>query len=641
MLTSIREKTSGIIAWTIIILVCITFAIWGISYYLTTGQSEQVVAKVDGIKITKKEYDKLYSNIEQQARMQLGANFAQTPQLIAAMKKQTMDELINSIVLAKGARSGGFYISNLQLDSTIRNLPAFQENDQFSEQRFQQVMYSMGYTLDKFLADMQNRMLIAQVQQIIAGTSVALPYEVHNAVSLISEKRNFAFTKINANQFTKKVNISDESANNYYQQHQKDFMAPHRVAISYIKLSTIDLAKNIKLTNKQLQDYYENNITAYRSSPKWHVAKILIQLAPNADEAKTKSAKEKIDMIYQKLKQGADFAELAKTYSTDVASKNKGGDLGWFGEDNVFGPSFTQTLEGLQKVGDYSKPIRTKYGFSIVKLLAMKPSVTIPFAKVKDDIAKTLTDSKVQKEFADMSDRLASLTYTNSDSLSPAAKALNLTIEKTGLFSQKGGTDGITKNPKVVAAAFSDDVLKQNYNSNTIQIDPNSIIVLRIIENKPAAVKPFAEVKADIVKVLQDKAIAKLTSEKGENLLQQLLTSNNKANIVQKAGLKWQVETNIGRVNDKIDPMIINKVFQLKMDDKNNLAGFSDDKGNYFIIDLQEIIPGSLDKNEVTAKAYRQEIERDNANLDYELYVRGLKDKSSIKIYQEVLNNNG
>ncbi len=485
MLQNIRERMQGIIAWIIVLLICVTFALWGINYYLQSGQDNSVAATVDGVKITKQQVGQLYQRLLHQQQVQLGAKWVPSVANQKALEEAALNQLIESVVLTKGAQANGFRISQAQVSAVIENMPQFQQNDQFSQVRFKQFLYALGYTAQNLYQELMNSMMIQQVQLTIVHSEFALPDEVAKNIALVAEKRDFSYVVIPAAKYMNKIQISDQQLQAYYQQHKTEFKSPEEVSVDYLELST----------------------------------------------------------------------------------------------------------------------------------------KTMP---------KKLTKQELQKQFADKSDRLADLTYTNSDNLGVASKALGLAIKSTALFSRKGGDNPLTKNPKIIAAAFSDDVLKQGYNSNSIQIDDNTIVVLRIKQHKPAGLRAFAEVKDKIKTRLSSQLAAQETAKVGNALIAKL-SANQDQKALMAQGLKWHVEKNIGRISDNLNSDILLHAFQIRTA-QAPLDGFNLANGDFVIVKLNAIQAGVLaNDSKETRQAYALEIQRSLGQLAYGLYVEGLMNNSKIK----------
>ncbi|MCW5588670.1 MAG: SurA N-terminal domain-containing protein [Legionellales bacterium] len=623
MLQSIQKRAQGVILWIIVILICVTFAMWGVHNYLTTAPGQEIAAKVNGITITTQQVTDLFNRLQRQQQIQLGANYNPTPESTKALRELALDNLIDGTLLFENAKQHGLRISQNQLVGMIQNIPAFQVNQSFSNERFAELVRNMGFTPQQYLDQLQKGLLIEQMRSMFLAPVFSLPYQVQQAISLVTEKRDFSYKIIPAKQFASQVKIDEKQLQDYYQQHKNTFKVPEQVSINYIELSLPEVMKTINVSDKQLKEYYDNNLDNYTTPPRWKIAQILLRVPTQATAQERQAINEKAQQIYQQVEKGANFAKLAKQYSEDRVSAKQGGDLGWIDNHTKLPPSFLTVVRQLNKAGQVSKPTPTEYGISIIKLQAYEPQKIASYPSIYSQLKQDYLQQQAQQHFANLNEQLANLSYANSDSLKPAAKALGLTIQTSGLFSRDGGKDDFTKNPKVISAAFSNDVLTQHYNSDPLELSNNHVIVLRIAKHLPARIQAFAEVKDKIKELLVQKHMQELAQQQG----QQLLDTLKKQNIANTKG--WKSVKAITRIANQLQPEIVAHAFQLRQE--TPWQGFSLRNGDYVLIHLSAIHPGNLDPKTANAiAAYQLELERTMGGLDYELYVLGLKKHAKI-----------
>lgn len=415
MLQTLHNKIQGWFAGTIMGLIAIAFALWGIQNYLGRGGNSNAIAKVNGKIITEQQLNSIYERMRQSLQGHSNSALALNQAAQAQLKQKALQQLITTQVLSDAALKQGYLISPAQMDDVIMQLSPFQVNGQFSPERFQQVLNALGYSQDQFVADLGRTLLVNQMQTGILASSLALPNESQKALALIDQKRDISFAIIPAEKFLNNVEISSNDINHYYQQHQDDFKTPEKVSIEYIELLADQLGQNIHFDSRELQQNYQDNISSY-----------------------------------------------------------------------------------------------TKNG---------KP---LSFAQAKGEIEKSLKQQKLQQLFSDQNQKLSDLTYTNSNTLEPAAKALGLKIQSTDFFTRDGSKSGTTANSQVIAAAFSEDVLKNGNNSNLISIKDGTVIVLRMKNYQPMAVRPLAEVKKQIEQQLRKQAAQNAAYGFGEEILTEL-----------------------------------------------------------------------------------------------------------------------
>ncbi len=196
------------------------------------------------------------------------------------------------------------------------------------------------------------------------------------------------------NDILKKYNITESQLASYLQSQGetlKEFQERLRNSIAQQlrdKALQQKVVGEINPTDDQLKAYFEKNISKYKTPEEIRASHILV------------SDKATAEKILAQLKNGADFAELAKKYSQDPSSRDKGGDLGWFSRGKMV-PEFEKAAFALKKVGDISGIVKTSYGYHIIKLTGRKPAHTPTLDEVKDQVREDYIKDETNKRFSD------------------------------------------------------------------------------------------------------------------------------------------------------------------------------------------------------------------------------------------------
>ena len=629
MLQKIHQHTRGWLAGIIITLVAITFVFWGISNY-QHGQVDTTLVEVNGESITLPEFKSAYEQMRQQVFARMGKDFQFTEKFDKQFKKQVLDNVIGEKVLAQAASSMGFYVPMSQAEQVLTQIPAFQENGAFSRQRFLQVLMNLSLSERQFLEKLRTDLLIDQVRSGIINSAFVLPNEVNDVIKLTQQTRNIRYLLITRDRFAKEITISDNDIKKYYQAHQEEFKTPEKISVEYLELSLPQLQQNIQLNEQQLSDFYKAHQSNFKTPGEWQVAHILVKVPSDATVKQVQAAKEKSAKITSELSKGADFSTLAKKYSEDVLTANKGGELPWI-KTGTLDPQFENAMMVLKK-GEISKPVKTKYGFDIIKLLDQKPSQQISFKDAKQRIEGLLKQQQAQQQFAEASEQLANLTYSNPDSLKIASTTLKLPIQETGLFTREVGKEGILANQKVVNTAFSDDVLLQGNNSEVIQLDNLTLLVIRVKKHEPSALMAIDKVQDKIRGILQGQQEQVKASELGEKL-QKVLQSGKNADLPEKQyNLTWTTANALNRNQNNFDPAIVSAAFALpQLSNIPSVKLVPAEKG-YAIVSLERVVPADLKTvTDEQRKGYQQQLQRAMGESSYDLYAKSLMQRAKIK----------
>lgn len=621
MLQGLRDKAQGWISWTIILVICFIFALWGIEHYLTGNNSNEYAAKVNGVAITKAQLNSEYERIKRQRQMQ--SNLATSQEDANRLKQQVLQQLVTAQTLLQAAKQNGFRVTQSQIDGALSSIPAFSENNSFSAQKFNQILQNVGYSPSEFIGLLTGDILINQAQIGITASAFALPEEINNALRLTEQKRSIAYAIIPVQQYLHPQTITEAMALAYYNANPQAFKTTEQVKIDYLKLSLDEIKAHITINKSELEQYYKANIENFTSPTQWQVAHILVVVPSSASNKEITLKKNKINELASQLQQNVDFAKLAAKSSEDAATAKTGGVMPWFSAGSLKDDMYQKTAQVL-KPGAISNPIKTSKGFEIIKLIAIKPGKIQSFEQAEPQIKKLLLQQKAQQIFSSKSDKLANLTYSNPDSLQAAAAALDLKVESSDFFTRQGSKTGIAANPKVVAAAFDVDVLTHKNNSPVIELNPDIVMVLRVAQFQPVETLSFAKVKSQIIEKLALEQAKKKAQSVGEELIQQLKAGKITAAQLAKQHISWHNIDKMSRNDIKVNPDVLQLVFSLpKPVEKNiSIGGHRLTLGDYAIVKLFSVYDGKTDLDSEQRQAFVEQLANSFGQLDYNAYIK-------------------
>ena len=468
MLQLLRGKKSSLLVKIVLGLIVIGFSFFGIEQYFIANVNTSV-AKVGGTEISQQQFSERFNQYVQRMVQMMGpaANVSmfQGPEV----RHRVLDQMVDEQVLLEANDKLGLVVPARRVQDEILKIPAFQNDGKFDAEQYRQVLASNGMSPLAFEERVRQDLGIRELPAQIAATSTATDAEVDAYIRLRDQRRDFRYVKLDKPAAdTAEVKADDIDA--YYKQHQAEFMEPERVALEYVELDASKLDIDQTPDDSVLKERYEKNKTRYISAEQRLASHILVKVGGKGSPDDQKQALAKAQEIEKQLKDGKDFAALAKQESADLGSKNQGGDLGWL-DKGTTEEAFETALFALDK-GQVSAPVLGSEGYHIIELRDLRPGKTRSFDEVKPELLKEYADSERERVYSEKAGRLTDLAYQNPSTLEPAAKDLGLTVQKTALFSRAGG-EGIAANPAVAKAAFADSVLVQNNNSDPIDLSPN------------------------------------------------------------------------------------------------------------------------------------------------------------------------
>lgn len=541
MLQSIRERAQGWVAWVIVSLLILVFAVWGIGSYFAPDP-DPIIVDVDGDQVRLREFQRELGATRQQLRESLGGRFDEDLFSPAMLRGQVIERFVNQALIRRMTASVGMRVGDTQLARAIRAYPAFQVDGRFSADKYRQMLQYQGMTETGFEEQLRLSETAAQVTGGITGSAFATGAEVDRALALVDQTRDLAHVTLKPDQFAADLTLTDEQVQGYYQDHIAQFSEPERVQVDYVELNLDEMADRVEVPEKVLEDRYQAAKDSFKTAETRRARHILVNLAKDADDDAVTAAEKRIAAIRERLAGGEDFAAVAKEVSDDPGSAAKGGDLGFFGRGAMVA-SVDQAVFGLP-LGELSGPVRSPYGFHLIEVTEIRPETVKPFAEVRGQLLREEQLREAEENFYDLGETLANVAYEQPGSLEPAAEAVGLEIRHAGPFDRNGGT-GVTGRREFIDVAFRDDLIETGSNSEPIELGPTQVLVLRVADHQPATPKPLAEVRAEVERALREQEAASEARRLGEALLEQLQAGGDPEKTLADHGRSW---TNDGPV---------------------------------------------------------------------------------------------
>ncbi|MBD9602850.1 SurA N-terminal domain-containing protein [Pseudomonas sp. PDM10] len=621
MLQNIRDNSQGWIAKTIIGVIVALMALTGFDAIFKATTHQNDAAKVNGEEISQNELSQAVDMQRRQLMQQLGKDFDASLLDEKMLRESALKGLIDRKLLLQGAENSKFAFSEAALDQVILQTPEFQVDGKFSPERFDQVIRQLGYSRMQFRQMLAQEMLIGQLRTGLAGSGFVTDAQVLAFARLEKQTRDFASLNVKVDPAA--VKLTDDEVKAYYDEHAKEFMTPDQVVIDYLELKKASFFDQVSVKDEDLQAAYQKE-TANLSEQR-RAAHILIEVNDKVTEAQ---AKAKIEEIQARLAKGEKFEALAKEFSQDPGSANNGGDLGYAGP-GVYDPAFETALYALAK-DQVSAPVRTDFGFHLIKLLGVEAPEVPTFASLKDKLTRELKTQQVEQRFVEATKQLEDSSFEASDLAQPA-QDLKLTVHTSKPFGREGG-EGIAANRAVVTAAFSPEVLDEGANSTAIELDPETVIVLRAKEHLKPAQLPLESVAASIRVQLTKEHASAAAKTKAEELIASL--RDGKTALDKPIdGQSWKVTQAATRGQEGVDPTVLQALFRMPKPaakDKPTFSNVTLADGSLVIVRLNGVNEAAAPTEEEKAQ-YRRFLASRIGQQDFAAYRKLLESQAEIK----------
>jgi len=497
MLQTIHDKITGWIAGIVILLIAVPFMFWGIDVgfgaanYAAKVDSDYLPFWRPATKIPLQEVSRAYQN--QLARLQKAYGGDVPPEQRAELQDRLLESYIRNEILNQRTSALGYRVSDAEVLKSYEEIPQFQIDGKFSQDVATRLLQSQGISPAAFEADQRRELQVSQLQDGIAVSAFVTPQELERTRALQGEQREAAWFVIPASRYAAQVVPDEAAVKAFYEQNKARFMTPQTLTLKYVELQVSDLLPQVPVTDEALQSYYQSVKDRYVEAEKRRGRHILIQVGNDSEDA---AARKKAEELLAKINSGADFAKLAQESSQDAGSAAQGGDLGWAEHSFFVGP-FADALFAM-KVGEIRGPVRTQFGYHIIRLDDVSASKQKSFEEARAEIEDEYRRQEAEKIFGERQEQLADKAFEKLDSLDAVAIDLGLTEREVTGFTRTEGGGPFGARAEVIEAAFSVDVLN-GQNSQPIELEPGHVIVLRVGERQDAAQKPLDQVREEIV----------------------------------------------------------------------------------------------------------------------------------------------
>ncbi|WP_185367318.1 peptidylprolyl isomerase [Aeromonas caviae] len=631
MLDKLREGAQGKVAKVILGLIILSFALAGVGSYLN-GPARTAPATVNGNDISAPALENAYRNERARMESQMGEAFNQlaaNPDYMKQFRRGVLDRLIDQALIDDKARSLGLRVSDEQIKQAIVAMPEFAENGKFSNDRYLQLIRRAGMTPEMFRDSLRQDMVRQQLMGAVLGSEFALKGEAEQLDRLYNQTRDLRLIRLAASAYVDGIEVSDAEVEQFYKANSARFMNDETVKVDYLLLDAANLGKNIKVTEQDAQDYYDQHQDLFQRPERRQVAHILIPFGK--DE---KAAEQKAEAVLAKAKAGDDFAALAKADSSDTFSAKKGGELDWF-EKGVMDPAFEKAAFALAKAGDLSAVVKSPFGFHIIKLLGVEPAKTKPFVDVMSDTIARLQSEKAKEQFFAEQQKMADSSFENPDSLDLTSEAMGLQVQSTGYFSQADAPAPLN-DPKVLSVAFSEQLRDDNTNSDVIELADGKALVLHIMGHQPKAAKPLAEVKEQVITAIKHDKASEVARGKAQGLLDKLKAGENVQADLTALGLKVDTHTGVSRFAQEMDQNLVTQVFRMPhpTDGKPSVELVTEANGDRVVVALDKV--NVIKEPSQMVSLLQGQLGQGKAQADYKSLIDELRKAAKIEYFTDV-----
>lgn len=605
----------------VLLIIILPFTFWGMNSFRNSGQGDSI-ATVGNEKISQQDFD--LELRQQQDNMREAMGKAYNPAMFDTpeKKRDILENLVEKRLLILQGRTAGLTVNDKYLAQTIMGFKELQTPDgKYDKKLLDALLHNQNRSVVAFEAHIADQLRMRQMTEIYFQNGYASQEVADKLARLNEQQRVVSVAQIDLGPFLAQVKVEDAAVKNYYELNQSEFQTDEQARVEYVTFSAEALQSQATADESEIAKYYTEHQPEFGTQEQRQATHILISVTPQASNEAKQAAKAKAEQVLKLVKQApAKFAELAKEYSQDPGSAAKGGDLGMFGRGMMVKP-FDESVFNL-KVGEISELVLSDFGYHIIKLIAVSPAKISPLNQVRNDIAQKIKLQKANDKFAELAEKFSNIVYEQSDTLKSAAEMVKMPVQQSPWLNKK--QPGIAPwTDKALQAVFSEEVFKNKRNSAAVEIAPNTLLAARLLEHKPASIRPLAEVSGGIYqKLLRQQAIEQAATQ-GKMLLEKLQHG-------EQATVGWRPPVTVTRSkHEGMNNDLARQVFQVTSNKFPAYTGVENAQGGYILARVDEVkdVP-AIDSAKIAESL--QQIRQLTGDALYRAYLADAKKKLDV-----------
>lgn len=539
MLDTLRSAAGTWVAKILLLLLVVSFAIWGISGQLTQGIGAGAVVTAGGTSVTPAEFRLAYDRQLSILSQQFGQRITREQATALGIDNQVLAQLVAGAVLDEQARKLGLGVSDVHIATLTGEDPAFHgPNGRFDRQQFDYVLREVGMRPDDYF---RNREQVAVRQQIVQAVSDGLkaPDAFLRAVALYrGEDRTAEYLVLSPSLVGTIEEPSDSTLSAWFEEHKKDYAAPEYRKFAYVKLEPEDIADEAAITDEQVRKDYEERKSHY-TTPEMRTVEQILFKSPEAAKAARDS-----------IANGATFERIAENEGKTSADLL----LGTFSKEQMPDKAVAEAAFSLAP-NQVSDVVQSAFGPVLVRVTEIKPAVVKSLAEVAPEIRKELALAEANRILLDVHDSYED-ARAGGATMPEAAEQRGLKVHTVDAIDRAGqrpdGTiiNDLPQSRDLIAAVFDTDV---NVENSPIQTSANGYVFYEVEGITPARDRTLDEVRE---KVVADWKAAEMTSRlaaKAEELNKRLKDGETLDTIAAELSLEKQTKRGLKREADDAD----------------------------------------------------------------------------------------
>ncbi len=631
MLQTIHDKLKGWLAGVVLGAIGLVFIFWGINW---TMSAPNYAAKVNGVEISSNDVRQTYQ--QQLAQYERQSNGQLTDAERTDLKRRVLDEYVNSEALITRADDLGYRVTDQQLLTDMSQIPQLQVDGKWDLAHALAMLKAQGRPIAQIEEMIRHDAKLRQLDSAIAAGSFVTPTELKRLRALTRQQRELAWLTIPAAKLAADATPDEAAIKAYYEAHRQQYMTPETVNLRYVELSLADLGKKVHVDDAQLKAYYDEQKAKtperYTQPEQRRVRHILFQVSDPKDDAAVKA---KAEAALKRAQSGEDFAKLAQELSQDPGSAKNGGDLGWSERSRYVAP-FADAAFSM-KEGEIKGPVKTQFGYHILKLEGIQPAAVKTFEQSKSDLEAEYRRNEAEKAFNDAQDQLADAALQNGSDIDVVARKAGLEVHDIPGFSRAGGGD-LGNAPAVVEAAFSPEVL-DGHLSPMVEVEKGRGVVLRATDHQIPKQRPLDEVRTEVVAAWKKERGAELASQAAQAAVKKLDGGESWDSVAKSLGLATQPPKFVARSDQTVPQEIRQDAFdEPKPDGRPLYSSVPLSDGDAAVIALSAVREEPSTDSKIQDAMLKRQLAQQAASSESQGYTAGARADAKVSVNLQALD---
>lgn len=527
MLSSMRKSAGSWMIKILLGLIVVAFVFTGAgSFY---SQRDAQVAKVNGKPISIDEYQRTYYSIMQNIEQQFGNRLNQDLLDMLNVKDQALNQLIEKHLLLQVAAKNDIRVPDAALARAITEIPVFQNNGSFDAGRYRQLLEQNRMSPEGFETMQKESMKTGMIRNLVAGSIPVSETEARAWYNWRNTEAKIDYAVFSAGNFSD-IKVSEERLRQYFDANKQRYKTEPSLKVRYLRFDPESFRDEVRISDEQVTDYYESNPDEFKTPETVTARHILLQLPRDADENTVSENREKAMGIMKKARDGEDFAELAKTYSEGPTAKD-GGYLGSFEREDMVEP-FSEKAFSMEP-GEISDPVRTQFGWHIIKVEDRQQAAAQPLEEVKELITEKLAARQTRTIAYDSAWSLYEISFEGDD-LAENARDSGFELETTDFFTKAKGPEELENSREFAQAAFDIPLME----ISEVREIGDAYFLIQPFEEKASRIPDFKDVKERVNSDLTAQKQKDAARKTAEEFLKQVRSADSFADAAKAADVE-------------------------------------------------------------------------------------------------------